>query len=203
MKQIKILPVVIVIIILFAAALAIKLWPKEEIQAPEEQTPSELITEYVEEPPVAEEPVQQAETPAAPKKPAENIIKLTEDKLEPVTLTVQRGSTVKWVSDDSKFHRISCYDQDNIRMAFSDILKKKGDSYKLTFMQNGEYLCMDAVFGLRGKVVVKENVFPITGAAVGAPNISSKDLTPLIFLLIIIAGVIIANKVVKKKTTAN
>ena len=205
MKPIKMVSIALILAVLFAFALTVKFWPNIEI--PEHAQIGEIITDYVVEPSgeLPEEQVPEPEPilvqPAEAKPVKETAIKVTEDALSPAEVVVQKGSAVKWVVGDEKFHRISCYGENNIRMAFSDILKNKGESYRLTFNQNGEYLCMDAVFGLRGKIIVKEHVLSITGAAVALKNrFSPKDhLTPLIFVLVLIAGIIIANKVVKKR----
>ena len=143
--------------------------PREE--APEELPEEEIITEEIVEPP-------------KPKASNEILVYIKDNSFQPKeNYTISKGATVVWKSADSKMHRIACYDGEK-RFFFSPILKEnKNTSY--TFNGAGKFLCIDAVFGIRSNIIVKEKS-SITGAVIGIDTIdAAATKISMLFLLII------------------
>ena len=71
------------------------------------------------------------------------------DKME---LRIDKGSSIKWLNNDSRIHKIACYKEEN--RIYTDKNLEKGEYSQYTFEESGEFLCIDAIFGIRQKINV-------------------------------------------------
>ena len=148
--------------------------PPEEIAA--EETPEETPEEAPEEEIVEESPLREV------------LVSIKRNSFGPTgNYTIAKGTTIRWKSIDTRLHRIACYES-GTRFFFSEILDENEET-SYTFNKVGVFLCMDAVFGIRSHIFVKEKVAnEITGAFIGidaAGSIAAK-LAILFFLVIVL-----------------
>lgn len=100
----------------------------------------------------------------APIQKQQNIIEINADSFGPAKKTITRNTKIIWVNNDDREHKVACY-LDGNRITTSANLKK-GDSFGFTFIEYGEYTCIDAIYGLRSTVkVVLPSSMPTTGMA--------------------------------------
>ena len=77
------------------------------------------------------------------------IIKITPNGFQPVSATVLKGSSVRWVNQDYAKHRVTGVD------FISDVLSH-GQSYSFKFTETGIYEYADEFNpGLKGRIVVE------------------------------------------------
>ena len=138
--------------------------PPSEIRAAEDQEPLREI--IIEQP---EAPI--AQQPEAPKTTISDLtsvlIQISRYSFDKMDITIQKGTTVTWKNLDTRRHRIACYTtekQSNQRFYFGEIMLEGGKN-TYTFNEPGRFLCIDAVFGIRGFVNVEEKQ-PLTGNAI-------------------------------------
>jgi len=151
-----------------------------------------------------EEPLDIEEPEAVQLKPKEqkakeqNIatIEIT-DKFTPTDTTISAGTTMVWVNEDGRPHLIACYEKVD-RFYVGHKLEERGASSKHTFDKEGEFLCIDSIYGLRGNIKVNPKSSAITGYAVFQGNTASKDNYTALFLLIG-SILLISHIAVKKK----
>ena len=114
-------------------------------------------------------------------------ISIHNGKFYPDNLTVSPGTTVIWDNTDSFPHKLVAYD----RIFYSPRLQP-GDKYSFTFTQVGTHRYFDAIFPKAGKgrIIVKEEPLPITGAAVAlsAEETNAKFALLFFFFIIMIFG---------------
>tara|TARA_Y100000310_G_C20674905_1_gene812437 strand:+ start:259 stop:852 length:594 start_codon:yes stop_codon:yes gene_type:complete len=104
----------------------------------------------------------------------------------PETVLITAGEEVTWQSNDDKSHKISCYNLRK-RVVQSEIMKT-GDSFTHKFDLRGEQLCVDAIFGHRGTIIVEQAVVNgITGNVIGATG-----NPPPIGVTILLLGMLVA-----------
>ena len=167
--------------------------PPSEIRAAQEQIPIEEV--IVESP---EEPV--AQQPEPPKKTiadlASTLIQISRYSFDKMEITISKGTTVTWKNLDTRRHRMACYTtegSENKRVYLGEIMLEGGkNSY--TFSEAGKFLCLDAVFGIRGFVNVEEKQ-SVTGNAIFSAfrdGLGSTN-TVLIFMSLAIAFTLIYN----------
>lgn len=161
----------------------------------EEEIPEEL-PEEAEEEIITEEIIEEIPAPVKPEK--EVLVYIKRYSFEPQeNYTIAKGTTITWKSIDSRLHRIACYEKEE-RFFFSAILNEN-ETTSHTFNKVGEFLCIDAVFGMRSNIIVKQKVKnEITGAFIGvdtAEGVAIKLST--LFLLAISLTVFVS--IYKKK----
>lgn len=110
--------------------------PVEEVKKIEE--PKEIIPE---EPKVEEISLEK------------NTIEIKEDSIYPKEKTIEKDTEIEWVNKDKKEHKIACY-LSGIRVTTSSNLKEE-DSFTYRFLKEGDYTCIDAIYGLRSTITVK------------------------------------------------
>ena len=153
--------------------------------------------------PTAEEPkdiIEQPKLPSPPPAPEEEkysgvIINIKDGSFDPVNKTINRNVEIKWVNTDKREHKIACYLSGN-RVTTSSNLKK-GDYFTYTFIENGGYTCIDAIYGLRGHIEVEGaqallsptgNVILNIGGNFTESSIASTAIISMIILLFFIYG---------------
>ncbi len=95
--------------------------------------------------------------PAPPKSSNEYNIDITWGKFTPESLKLNKGSKVTWThADDSKKFLIACYVGPNRVIKSENIFP--GESFSMTFTEENEYLCIDAIYGARGFITVGKPV---------------------------------------------
>lgn len=119
--------------------------------------------------------------------PENNVIKIGTSKFEPDYVLFEDTSTVIWDNLDNRQHLIACYYTSGGRVFLGEKLEKGGKTQH-TFKEHGTYICVDAIYGYRGTVVIYKNpehLSPLTGAVIAAPkaNIDPPIVWPA-FLLV-------------------
>jgi len=99
-----------------------------------------------------EEPEAPIEMIPEEPKTQDNTIEIKEDAFYPKEKTIQENTIIRWINKDQKQHKISCY-LGGTRVTTSENLEE-GDSYGYTFIKDGEYTCIDAIYGLRSTITV-------------------------------------------------
>ncbi len=85
--------------------------------------------------------------------PLEASINIKWGSFEPAKLAIKKGTKVTWYhADDSKKFLIACYIGPNRVFKSENIFPQEAFSY--TFMDDEEYLCIDAIYGARGFITV-------------------------------------------------
>src|SRR3989344_2047504 len=124
--------------------------------------------------------------------------------MNPEVLNIHTGEKVVWeVSDQEKFHSLSCYqdvDGQHERVFKTDRLYDTYE-YSYKFDRPGNYLCIDSVFGSRGNIAVMDNPDnEITGKVIAVNSLkgfSQSLLTLTIFVALV--GVITYYVKIKEK----
>lgn len=125
----------------------------------------------------------------------ENIIEIREDSFYPIEKIVKKNTEIRWVNKDTKQHKIACYLGGN-RVTTSSNLDEN-DYFTYTFIEGGEYTCIDAIYGLRSIITIESQqplLSPIGSAVIGGSNtlkgasLSAIALIALIVLLFFIYG---------------
>ena len=123
----------------------------------EEPTPVTPPIEEPETPPIEEPPVEEPqetvtqEPQIEPQK--ENTIEIKESSFDPVEKIIGKNTEIEWINKDKKEHKIACY-LSGTRVTTSSNLNEE-DSFTYTFLQEGQYTCIDAIYGLRSTITVK------------------------------------------------
>ena len=73
--------------------------------------------------------------------------------IEPETVTIQTGSTIRWTNRNERRHLMVCY-LSGQRVFRSDSLNPDEFS-EYTFTEPGEYTCQDVIYGSRSTVTVE------------------------------------------------
>ena len=163
-------------------------------------TPPPIVEEpapVVEEP--VEEPVKEPEEISLEPEPIEEkptIIAIQERTFEPKELAIPSGTEVTWEVKDGRKHKIACY-QGGLRVFTSDNFK---DEYIKSITYNGDLTCIDAIYGLRGKITVygapQEGLLSPTGEAItsGPVDLSKGFFAFMVLLAILGFGYIYMKK---------
>ena len=118
----------------------------------EPTNPADGVETIIVEEPAAEEavPADEAALPEEVSGVAEVLIEI--NFFNPAELKVPVGTTVRWVNDDTKPHKIVAYDR-----TFYGERMQPGDIYEFTFTKSGTYAYFDAVFPktYRGTIIVE------------------------------------------------
>jgi plastocyanin len=105
--------------------------------------------------------------------PENNVIKIGTDKFEPDYAFFNDSKTIIWENEDTRQHLIACYYYGGGRVFIGDKLDNQGKT-EHTFKEHGTYICVDAIYGYRGTVVIYkkplEHLSPATGAVVSLAN---------------------------------
>jgi len=105
--------------------------------------------------------------------PEDNIIQIKYEGFDPNYLLLNKSKTVIWDNLDNRQHLIACYYYGGGRVFIGEKLNQ-GDKTTHTFEKYGTYICVDAIYGLRGTVVIYKMpegyLSPITGGAIGLPK---------------------------------
>lgn len=134
---------------------------------------------------------------SAPKGASEEKVIIERYSLNPDKIMIEEGTTVRWVNEDARQHRIACYSSGK-RIFLGDVLNEK-ESSERKFKDSGEYLCLDAIFGSRMNVAVEPmSLSKITGGTVRELPTEEIVLTSIlvIVLLITISIYLYANRVI-------
>ncbi len=160
------------------------------------ETPAEKPTEAIEQPELEEPEETKLEEPAEtkleepvetePKEPiSSNIIEILEKNIKPNEKTIDKDTEIKWVNKDKKEHKIACY-LNGQRVTTSENLKQD-DFFTYSFLKEGEYTCIDAIYGLRSKITVEpQALLSPTGNVI----LNSTKLTPAPFTTIAMIGIV-------------
>ncbi len=134
--------------------------------------------------------------------PKDNIITIKSDRFDPDYIFLNETKTVIWKNLDDREHLISCYSDGGSRVFIGDKINKNQET-KHTFKEYGTYLCIDAIYGLRGTVVIytKPIIYlsSITGRAIAPPT--TKINVPIAWpaLLLITLSILFVYFVIIKK----
>lgn len=173
--------------------------PKKEaiIEEPERLSPGQSKPEEI-----AEEPIKELEPKTSeekditaqketPQEKTEFIIEISEGKFKPKVVSVKPGTTVRWVNNDNKPHKVAARDR-----SFYGTKIVPGESYSFIFNDPGSYEYFDVIFyrTMKGTIIVEDSkAFAITGsvtADIGTNKNSGlykiSALTFLLFLALII-----------------
>ena len=105
--------------------------------------------------------------------PENNVIKIGYTDFEPDYAFFNRTKTVIWENLDDRQHMIACYYYGGGRVFVGEKLEKGGKT-EHTFEEHGTYICVDAIYGYRGTVVIYkmpvEHLSPITGGVIALPT---------------------------------
>ena len=126
--------------------------PKEEVVAPAEE-PKVGDDQIVE--PETPEPAVKSKVIASSENLNEINVEIYRTNFNNMELTVDKGTNVIWVNKDERSHKISCYEGPDRIYSDKSINNEESSEYK--FEKAGEYLCVDAIFGIRQDIQVVEN----------------------------------------------
>ncbi len=183
-----------VVILVIVLVLNSPITPKEisgaeEVQ-PTEETPKEesLIDVSIPIEGEAEEVApEEAETEEITPQ-EENIIEIMADSFYPDKKTINKNTELKWINKDKKQHKIACY-LGGTRVTTSSNLNEN-DYFTYTFLEGGEYTCIDAIYGLRSTITVESQqaLLSPTGSAVisGSGSLKGASLSAIALIAIII-----------------
>lgn len=79
------------------------------------------------------------------------IVNIYRYSIDPVSLEINKGDTVKWINLDDRLHKVTFKETWDIR---SENLEE-GESYTHTFNKVGIYTSLDVPFGMRGTIIVR------------------------------------------------
>jgi len=169
----------IVIIFLTSCAPVVEIETAKPVEEQIEE-PKEIIEEQEE---IIEEPEVEETIPEE-----ENIIEIKESIIYPEKKTIEKNTEIKWINKDKKQHKIACY-LEGTRVTTSSNLNQE-DSFTYTFLKEGEYTCIDAIYGLRSKITVEgqKALLSPTGSSVIS---ESKSIKATPFAAIAVIAIII------------
>ena len=131
--------------------------------------------------PPAEKPQETVTQEPEIEAPKENTIEIKESSFEPAEKIIKKNTEIEWVNKDKKDHKIACY-LSGTRVTTSSNLKQE-DSFTYTFLQEGQYSCIDAIYGLRSTITVKteQALLSPTGDAIlgGTESIKGASLAAI------------------------
>jgi plastocyanin len=106
------------------------------------------------------------EPEVVPIEPAEEKIIVERFSFAPDIITIEEGTTIRWISEDSRRHKVVCYINSR-RIFVGDELYTAGEEVEFRFKDSGEYLCLDSVFGSRMNIIVKPiSLSRLTGSSI-------------------------------------
>ncbi len=117
----------------------------------------------------------------------ENTIEIKENIIDPERKVIERNTEITWVNKDKKEHKIACY-LGGTRVTTSSNLKQE-DSFVYTFLKEGDYTCIDAIYGLRSTIIVegqKALLSPTGRAVIGEGEISRASFAAIALIAIIV-----------------
>jgi len=162
--------------------------PEEQPIAEQHFIIKETKQEVVEEIPISEEIKEEVVVtpPVKPKEiaPKEVTIIISHNMFSPKEIEIEKGTTVTWLNQDTKVHEI--YHNDPNRLFHSRRIKP-GNHFSYKFREPGTYRYNDAIFlYMNGKIIVKDNILPITGATVTLADGGSAAIGLIIFIALIL-----------------
>lgn len=179
-RGVVILAVLLVIAVISTGIVLYKSSKEEPVEVVEIPAAEESVKEPVQE---VKESVKEA--------PKEVTIHISRYDFDNANITIATGTKVIWVNDDSRKHMIT-----NPRLGLFREMRKsleEGDTFEYTFDKAGTYEILEANFGIRGIIIVKDNNYdPITGYVVYNLNTEgTKLLKSSVNLLTIVLGILI------------
>ena len=136
----------------------------EETSKPKEEPIGEVIQKET-------KPKEQIQKPEDI--PKNNVIKIGTNKFEPDYAFFNDTKTIIWENEDTRQHLIACYYYGGGRVFLGEKLEN-GQKTTHTFEEHGTYICVDAIYGYRGTVVIYKkplgHLSPLTGAVVSLAN---------------------------------
>lgn len=131
-----------------------------EVTIPERPVESEaVIEEITEETEEAEENEQHVKETQQVKK--ELMIDMFRTAFSNDNIVISQDTIISWKNSDDRVHQVACY-VDRVRIFKSQQLKP-GDTDSYRFIQQGDYQCMDVVFGYWSNIIVSADNNKITG----------------------------------------
>ncbi|MFH2028938.1 MAG: cupredoxin domain-containing protein [Nanoarchaeota archaeon] len=129
------------------------------------------------------ENIEQEKVMVSDEVPKEEVIYVTYRLFSPKTLTIEKGTTVRWINTDESVHVIKEVSANNL---FRSERLNPGDSYTYKFNQPGEYSYIDVIKTfMSGKIIVKDDgMSPITGNVIGFSETPQNIATLLLFMII-------------------
>lgn len=177
MKHQYLVVVLAILIILFGYSYSLSLKePKQEMPQEMEtylvtEEGPEVTEEITEELPVIE-PVEEIKK--------EKIIKIEAGYLSPKDLNITTGTTVTWINNDIRPHKIT----DTKRQFYGDRFLP-GESYSYTFNEEGTYYYFDVIFfSLKGKIIVEDESLSILTGSMVYSNTGQRMTGVLVLLLL-------------------
>lgn len=160
---------------------------------PERYVESEaVIEEFIEETEGAEEKEQPVEEPQQVKK--ELMIDMFRTTFGNDNIVILPETIVSWKNSDDRIHLVACY-VDGVRI-FKGQQLKPGDTDSYRFIQQGDYRCMDVVFGYWSNISVSAESNKITGNFIlsngdsqNLINSAKLGVTAFIIILSLLLGV--------------
>ena len=133
--------------------------------------------------------------------PVKNTVSIKDLTFDPVNMTIYKGESITWIADPPpvSFNQprlVVCRNSSGIRIFMGERMTELGQEVSYTFPEPGEYLCQEAVYGLRGHIKVKSIYRPnITGAVIGPLD----SIGILGGLLVAVLAVISISFILKRK----
>lgn len=191
------LPILAIILTIIITACA----PKVDIDVaqPVEEPTQEA---KVEEPEIINTEPEQIEEPETileePKEPIieDNTIEIKEDSFYPKHKSINANTEIIWINKDTRQHKISCY-LSGTRVTTSSNLNQE-DSFSYVFVKEGDYTCIDAIYGLRSTIRVNDAapLLSPTGSAIvlDEVNLKTAPIAAIALIAIIVLLVFIFRK---------
>ena len=133
--------------------------------------------------------------------PVKNTVSIKDLTFDPVNMTIYKGESITWIADTPpvSFNQprlVVCRNSSGIRIFMGERMTELGQEVSYTFPEPGEYLCQEAVYGLRSHIKVKSIYRPnITGAVIGPLD----SISILGGLLVAVLAVISISFILKRK----
>ena len=99
---------------------------------------------------------QEATPPGNNPPPDGNTITIRDNSFSPTSLTIDPGTTVRWVNNGSAIHTVTSGTRNNANGIFNSGDMRNGDSFEFTFTNSGtfDYHCTYHL-GMDGTIVVR------------------------------------------------
>ncbi len=160
-------------------------------QVPEQEQPTDIA-------PVVESPALIADLEPKTEPPAKKTVTLSREGFDPELVSIMKAEPLTWKVTGIDFGKIACYKTVNGRQEnrlFTSERVYGGETFTYTFIEPGEYLCIDAVYGSRSAVLVSaiSPMMAITGNVVMDVGSKSTNIALLtiigafIYVLVIFA----------------
>ena len=79
-------------------------------------------------------------------------IEISRSEFSSNQLTIDKGTKLRWLNNDTRIHKIACYE--GLNRVYTDKNLDNGEYSEYIFDKTGEYLCIDSIFGIRQNINV-------------------------------------------------